>query len=159
GALSVDEGATIRINEFWVEFTLTPAQVEHEAAAEAAMLHGHGASTGISLATRAANILAQAEDTLIFQGHSALESPLFKGENAVVNNRAVLSPGDLGLLNIPLDGSQPALRSNQVIAVPPLSDERAASGQPVYQEHTVAAVSSAYSILQSYGHYGPYALV
>src|SRR5262245_38596784 len=29
-SLSVDEGATTRLNEYWVEFSLTPAQVEHE---------------------------------------------------------------------------------------------------------------------------------
>src|SRR5262249_37408143 len=28
--LTIDEGATLRVNEFWVEFAMTPQQVEHE---------------------------------------------------------------------------------------------------------------------------------
>jgi uncharacterized linocin/CFP29 family protein len=151
-ALSVDEGATTRINEFWVEFILTPAQVEHEAAEEIAMAHGHGASTGITLATRAANILAQAEDTLIFQGQNAFKSPLFTGATAAVNYR----PNnliDLGLLNLDLTGAPSKLNPNQIVSVHP------ASGQGTYQGNTVTAIAQAYSVLQSYGQYGPYALV
>src|SRR5262245_28575706 len=109
-ALSVEEGTTTRLNELWVEFVLTAAQVEHEAAEEKAMAHGHGASTAITLATRAANLLAQAEDTLIFQGQNALRSPLFA--QAKVSYR----PNNLvgfGLLHM-----DPALEPDQNLFVP-----------------------------------------
>jgi uncharacterized linocin/CFP29 family protein len=166
GALSVDEGATTRINEFWVEFTMTPAQVEHEAAEEAAMAHGHRASTGITLATRAANILSQAEDAIVFQGKNAVGNanpgsgtPIFTGTSPpttqpTVNFRG--TPLDLGLLNIVL-GSQPALNPNQIIPVHPVTTSP--PGGLSYQGNTVAAVAQAYSVLQGAGHYGPYALV
>src|SRR5271166_3083644 len=91
GALAVDEWATTKVNEFWVEFVLTPAQIEEEAAAvHPASHHQHSpnhqhhinhhnhhahASTGITLATRAANILAQVEDTVLFQGQNAFAAP------------------------------------------------------------------------------------
>jgi uncharacterized linocin/CFP29 family protein len=151
--LTVDEGATTRINEYWVEFTMTPAQVEHEAALEAAMAHGSGTSTGITLATRAANILAQAEDTIIFQGANAFQSPLFTNPNTTVTNRG--QPLDLGLANIVLatPPQQPRLPNPfQIIPVHPAS-------QSGYQGNTVGAVAQAYSILQLLGQYGPYALV
>jgi uncharacterized linocin/CFP29 family protein len=79
GAVAVDEGATTRINEYWVEFVMTPAQIEQEAAAARGQGKGASASTGITLATRAANVLALAEDLVIFQGANALQSPLFSG--------------------------------------------------------------------------------
>lgn len=50
-ALSVDESQTNRVNEFWVEFRLTPTQVEDEGSEELAMSQGQRASTGITLAT------------------------------------------------------------------------------------------------------------
>jgi uncharacterized linocin/CFP29 family protein len=150
--LTVDEGTTTRINEFWVEFRLTPAQVEHEAMEEAAMDRGHAASTGITLATRAANILAQAEDTVIFQGNNALQSPLFTGTSPVFHRG---DPSDLGLLNIVLDGTQPRLNPSQIIAVDPAGGPAGAA----YQGNTVGAVARAFSALQANGQYGPYALV
>jgi hypothetical protein len=46
-ALSVDETATTRVNEFWVEFSLTPAQVEEEAAAaHGGSVHPHAPAGG-----------------------------------------------------------------------------------------------------------------
>src|SRR5689334_25401450 len=76
-AFSVDEGATTRLNEYWVEFSLTPQQVDHETGD--LMELGH--STAVTLATRAANILAQAEDLVIFQGANGIaQDPLFKGD-------------------------------------------------------------------------------
>jgi uncharacterized linocin/CFP29 family protein len=156
-ALSVDEGATTRINEYWVEFVMTPAQVEHEAHEEAAMAHGEGTSTGITLATRAANILAQAEDTLIFQGANALQSPLFTNLNSILNNRG--GPQDLGLAEIQI-GGQPSLPfpALQVIPVHKVTTVTGAPGA-AYQGNTVGAVSQAFSALQALGQYGPYALV
>jgi hypothetical protein len=183
GALSVDETATTRVNEYWVEFALTPAQVEEEAHAAQADhhradgahahhgQHEHGshhpthnghASTGVSLATRAANVLAQVEDFIIFNGQNALQSMLLGGTNSAVNFR--LTPGtlDLGLLNLLLpNGSVPlligGLPPDQIVQVPQSSSTTAPPGS--YQENTVAAVARAFAILQSKGQYGPYALV
>ncbi len=131
-ALSVDETATTRVNEYWVEFSLTPAQVEEESAAAhggaahahptaptahgqvhpghhpqhaPAAHHGHvHASTGVSLATRAANFLAQVEDSVIFQGQNALQSGLLGGSTTPVNFRVTANTLDLGLLNLLLPG-------------------------------------------------------
>src|SRR5262249_16583779 len=130
--------------------------VEHEAAEEAAMAHGQSASTGITLATRAANILAQAEDLLIFQGKNALKSPLFSGNTAVVNHRG--DPPDRGLLNINVDVQpqpQPDVKPKHLIQVHPAQNVK----DGPYQGNTVTAVAKAYSVLQAWGHYGPYALV
>jgi uncharacterized linocin/CFP29 family protein len=156
GALSVDEGDTTRINEFWVEFTLTPAQVEHEAAEESAMAHGHSASTGITLATRAANILSQAEDTLIFQGKAAANAPLFSGAGAMVSGRGKLP--DLAALLPDLGGALAGSNPNPIVI--PVSPINFSNGQsPSYQGNTVAAVAQAFAQLQSRGQYGPYTLV
>src|SRR5262249_22143751 len=77
---SVDEGATTRLNEYWFEFSLTPQQVDHETGDQ--MELGH--STAVTLATRAANVLAQAEDTVIFQGANGIaQAPLFQARGAI----------------------------------------------------------------------------
>jgi uncharacterized linocin/CFP29 family protein len=192
-ALSIDETATTRIIEYWVEFSLTPAQVEEEAAAAATHgLHAHHeehhpavghplhhhhhnemASTGISVATRAANILAQVEDSIIFQGqnvfdHTALNPPgtnpgsgLIDGKNSPVNYRVDPTTLDLGLLNLQLPDDVvsgrllPPLPSDQIV---PVSPAKTAGGLNLYQENTVAAIAQAFSILQGKGQYGPYAL-
>jgi hypothetical protein len=183
-ALAVDETATNRIFEYWVEFSLTPAQMEEEAAAAHAhpshgghgpAHEGHGghpghhhhqhhgyASTAVSLATRAANILAQVEDFVIFQGQNAFPSDLISGASSVVNTRATAQTLDLGLLNLllpngtanPLLGPLPA---SQVVAVSPAQTSGAQAG--LYQERTVAAVAQGYSILEGLGEYGPFVLV
>jgi hypothetical protein len=192
-ALSIDETATTRIIEYWVEFSLTPAQVEEEAAAAASHgLHAHHeqhhpdlghpprhhhhhemASTGISVATRAANILAQVEDSVIFQGqnvfdHTGLNPPgmnpgsgLIDGNNSPVNYRVDPTTLDLGLLNLQLPDDVmngrllPPLPSDQIV---PVSPAQTAGGLNLYQEKTVAAIARAFSILQGKGQYGPYAL-
>ncbi len=173
-ALFVDEGAIVRINEYWVEFILTPAQVEHEATLTAHSGHGdhaahedhrgqahghhshhaHHASTGITLATRAANILAQAEDSAIFLGATAAKGPLFTGAAPLVNYRNNGFPIDPGLLNVTqlLVGGVPP-----TISLQPVFPVGAPGG--TYQEKTVGAVAQAYSTLQQAGQYGPYALV
>src|SRR5207244_2818141 len=76
--LSVDESQVNRINEFWVEFLLTPTQEEKERSDELAMIQGQRASTAITLAMRSANILAQAEDTVLLNGQNAFHAPLFQ---------------------------------------------------------------------------------
>src|SRR5207245_568807 len=100
-ALSVDESQTNRINEFWVEFRLTPAQVEDEGREEMAMHQGQRASTGVTLAIRSANILAQAEDTVLLNGQNAFKSPLFASSGLVQFRDTSLQKNlDLGLFNI-----------------------------------------------------------
>jgi len=152
--LSVDEAQTTPIGEYSVEFILTPAQVEHEAAAAASIAHGHSASTAITLARRAANILAQAEDMVIFQGSNAFKDPLFSGLNQKVTFRN--GPVDAGLLQITLatatgtGGGAP----RNTITVRPVPGQAGA-----YQSNTVAGVAQAYAGLQAQTHYGPYALV
>ncbi len=118
---SVDETSTTRVNEIWVEFSLTPAQVEEEEAAvhgmphgqhpqqqQQSQLHSHGhqhhqmhASTAMSLATRAANILAQVEDSIIFQG-KPVSGRLRRARRAaaktrVADSRRILALGQVGL--------------------------------------------------------------
>jgi hypothetical protein len=186
-ALAVDETATTRIFEYWVEFSLTPAQMEEEAAAAHAghgahpahephheghgghghhAHHGHHghASTAVSLATRAANILAQVEDAIIFQGQNAFGSQLVAGPSSAVNTRATAATLDPGLLNLvlpPKGAMNPLLGTSfpatQVVTVSPAQTTGTQSG--LYQEKTVAAVAKGYAILESLGEYGPFALV
>ena len=66
--LTVDEGSTTRLNEYYVEFELTPQQVDQEEGDFKQLGH----STAVTLATKAANTLAQAEDLIIFQGQNAI---------------------------------------------------------------------------------------
>jgi hypothetical protein len=182
---AVDEGATTRLIEFWVEFSLTPQQVEHEGTAphdqhgathpahpehsqhvshDQHGLHDHhghlGHSTAMTLVTRAALILAQAEDTLMFHGLGAFTTPLFTN---FVRWRANGEPTDWGLLDVipvlaiaPEFGPLPASQVIQVLrkTVPPPPDEPPS----LYGNNTFAAVTAGYAQLMSVGHYGPYAL-
>jgi uncharacterized linocin/CFP29 family protein len=137
-SLSVDETATTPLVEIVVDFKLTAQQVDRE---EELM-------TAVTLAGRAANLLAQAEDMLIFQGQAVVKQhPLFK-EGKV---RFLSGNAGTGLL-----GNLPA---NQIIEVPPISENPLRFG-----ENTFEKVAEAYSLLQSgddleQAHYGPYALV
>ena len=139
--LSVEETATADIVELLVEFTMTQQQVERE---EELM-------TAVTLATRAANLLSQGEDVLIFQGGKAVKShPLFKAKKVRVKS----GDAGLGLLNAPKSDVQ-------IVPVAALESEEPTRR---YGENTFAAVSEAYSRLQSgqglnQAHYGPYALV
>jgi uncharacterized linocin/CFP29 family protein len=157
---TVDEGATTRLNEYWVEFSLTPQQVDHETGDM--MELGH--STAVTLATRAANILAQAEDLVIFQGANALPAALFNPPAPGVGvqppppsvfNRG--APLDTGLLDLPLGAAAapPLLPPVQAVQVAPL----AAANPGVYGSNTFQEVARAYALLQGAGQYGPYALV
>lgn len=137
----VDETATTPLVETSADIVLTAQQVDRE---EELM-------TAVTLATRVANQIAQAEDVLIFQGQAAVEGPqqhpLFRdGKVRVLSGNA-----STGLL-----GDLPA---NQIIEVPPID----AAGQR-YGENTFEKVAEAYSLLQSgdglaQAHYGPYVLV
>jgi hypothetical protein len=179
---AVDEGATTRLIELWVEFELTPQQVEQEGTAThhqngagrpAHGEHGHlgqgehghhGDSTAATLATRAANILAQAEDMLIFGGLGAFTSPLYTN---FVGWRSNGEPVDWGLLEaIPAQAAPTPLfpppltqlPSSQVIPVP--LKPPPAIGQPpsLYGENTFQAVTTGYAQLMGNGQNGPFAL-
>jgi hypothetical protein len=180
---AVDEGATTRLIEFWVEFALTPQQAEQEAnlthdhqgashpVHPAHAEHGHsghsehghlGQSTAVTLATRAANILAQAEDMLMFDGLGAFTSPLYTN---YVRWRANGEPLDWGLLEVipalapPLPPGLSPLPAAQVITVPQ-KPPPTTPGQPpsLYGENTFQAVTEGYATLMGNGQYGPFAL-
>jgi uncharacterized linocin/CFP29 family protein len=123
----VDESAVIALVELGIEFGLTRQQT----AAEAQNL------TGIALATRAANLLAQAEDVVLLSGEAAFKNPLFK--------RVQRRSGDAGKGLLGAAGRS--------VTVEPASDN-----PKRYVEHTFDAVVEGYSLLQQQGHNGPYAL-
>jgi uncharacterized linocin/CFP29 family protein len=153
--LLIDEGATIRVNEIWTEFALTPQQV-HETSEAHELAH----TSAVTLATRAANFLAQAQDLVIFQGVNGYFTPFFQ---TFIRFRPGQQPTDTGLLSFPVIPQSPPLAPstskplppNQVIQVSLVGDE----GRGVlYGENTFGAVSKGYSVLQQNGHYGPYVL-
>ena len=191
-SFAIDEGATTRLIEFWVEFSLTPQQVEHEGNV-AHDLHGagqpphpahdahgqlvhpshgehghpghghHGHSSAVTLATRAANILAQAEDMLIFNGLGAFTSPLYTN---FVRWRANGEPTDWGLLEVVpvVPGLAPPppeiglLPASQVIQVPRKPPPAAGDPPSLYGENTFQAVTAGYAKLMGDAQYGPFAL-
>jgi len=124
--LAIAEDGVRPLVELSVEFTLTPTQVSNEA----------NLLTATSLATRAANYLAQAEDILIFQGAPGQSAPIFK----IVKRRQ--SPGP-GLLD----------SADEEITVRPVEP-----GGKHYGEHLFAAVAKGCAHLQAKGQFGPYAL-
>jgi uncharacterized linocin/CFP29 family protein len=133
GLLKVDEGLTVPLIEIWVEFALTKDQVGAE----------ERLATAVTLATRATNLLAQAEDALIFQGKAAIEnSPIFQEKR--VHHRA--GPAGPGLLN-------------NAPSIPDVEPSDGSDQRGSYGERTFTAVTRAYSDLQKAGQYGPYALV
>jgi hypothetical protein len=191
-ALSVDESAVSRIQEYWTTFKLSVAQMEAEEQTEMAlnnhaanghaetphphesghmatphMATPHRASTAVSLALRTANILAQAEDLVLFNGQNAVaNSPLFTGQLVQFLDPQLQKNLDLGLLQIkPISPAKPGdqapndiqLPLTQVIAVHP-TVLGTNSSPPRYQENSLNAVASAFSLLQGLGHYEHYAL-
>ncbi len=124
--MTADEANVTALVELGIDFGLTRQQMASE----------EQYSTGSTLATRATNLLAQAEDLALFRGEDAFKDPLFKK----VKRRSG-SAGD-GLV-----GS-----ATETIAVKPAQKPNR------YGENTFAAVADAYSRLQRKGHYGPYAL-
>jgi uncharacterized linocin/CFP29 family protein len=144
--LQINEAATTPLVELLVEFTLTPQQVERE---EELM-------TAVTLATRAANLLAQAEDVVLFQGQAAIDGnggpqhPLFRDRRVQVRS----GPAGTGLLNA-------ATADVQIVSIPALDP----SERPLaWGENAFRGVAEAYSRLQggdglAQAHYGSYALV
>jgi uncharacterized linocin/CFP29 family protein len=122
-ALEIPEGRTRPYVELSVDVALTQAQVENEDT-----LH-----TGRTLAVLAAKEIAQAEDTLFFQGADALARGLLRVAN---------SGGAASLLN--LDGAQ-------LVEVP---------GEDAgYGLNTFRAVVDGIGVLTAKGQPGPYALM
>jgi uncharacterized linocin/CFP29 family protein len=157
--LTVDEGATTRLNEYYVEFELTPQQVDQEEGDFKQLGH----STAVTLATKAANTLAQAEDLVIFQGQNAITGATLFTSNTVLtlNGNA---PADTGLLNFPIGGRGPGagpltVPPAPVITVVPVPPLAPVVPGVIYGPNTFTSVAQAYSSLQALGHYGPYALV
>ena len=125
--MMVDDASVTPIVELGVEFRLTRQQIVNEG----------DVATAVSLATRAANLLARAEDTVLFQGDDGFKDPLFKAAVKRGGGSAgagLLSSADLSVSPVPI-----------------------APG--AYGQHTFVAFAEAYSQLQSKGHYGPYAFV
>jgi uncharacterized linocin/CFP29 family protein len=136
GGLSINEAATFPLVETWVEFALTPQQVARELRL----------MTACTLAKRAANVLVQATDLLIFQGDAACAGdPLFTDRLARVRS----GPAGAGLVNaIPAGAEAQLIRVGTVSA----ADQR-------FGDRTFEAVTEGRARLEGQGHYGPYALV
>lgn len=149
-ALQVNEGDTTSFYQITVTFKLSDAQYSDQG----------GPKTAITLATRAANLLAQAEDILIFQGASGESNPIFTGktQQVVIKQAGKPSPG---LLQLPAKvGEHDPIDHSQIIQVPTTSEPSPlVPSQNRYGENTFAAVADGYSRLQAKGDYGPYALV
>jgi hypothetical protein len=103
----------------------------------------------MTLATRAANLLAQAQDLVIFQGGASKNDNFFKNNPVILGSTGNSFSEDTAGLAVP----PPVTK----IDVPPKTNT--ANGGLKYGEHTSSAVSQAYSALQKQGHNGPYALV
>jgi hypothetical protein len=159
--LSSSETQTKMVQEYSIEYFLSSAQQEDEVNEESALLSSQGASTFVSLAIKAANILAQAEEVVLTSGQNAFNHPLF-APNGIVQYRDknLQADLDLGLLNIqPGQGGQPntiTVPGNQVVQVHPVPP---LPGAPLrYAENHLDAVAKGVSILQAYGYFENYLL-
>jgi uncharacterized linocin/CFP29 family protein len=123
--MTIDESAVTPVVELGVEFKLTRQQVGSES----------DLATAMSLAVRAANLLARAEDVAFFQGDKAIKDPLLESVKRSGNS-------GVGLLS----------SADVAISVDSLGGGR-------YGKNTFVAFAEAYAQLQSKGHYGPYALI
>jgi hypothetical protein len=135
GALSVSDSATRFIVELSVPVTVKPNQVKDP-------------NIAVSLATRAANLLARGEDLLICQGLDGLNDPFF-ASNPVTTN--ISKTPDKGIV---VDSFLPA---DQKVPVEPV-EVNSDPNLNVYGENTYAAVAEGYAKLQE-SHYGRQALI
>ncbi len=134
--LSINEAAIFPLIEVWVEFALTPQQVEREMEM----------MTACTLAKRATNVLTQATDLLIFQGDTAITGdPLFVDRQVRVRS----GPAGSGLVNAIPEGA-----SSQVLQVPAIDADSHQFGDRTYE-----VVTEGRAQLKRHGHYGPYALI
>jgi uncharacterized linocin/CFP29 family protein len=141
--LFIDESPVTPLQEIWVEFNLTRQQATREAEL----------ATARTLARRAANTLAQAEDAMIFQGVRAFEAEALFTEGRALQRSG---PTMTGLLTAcesePIE--IPALGPEMFADLPALDLET-----PRFGPLTFEAVAKAYVSLQENEHHGPYALV
>jgi len=163
--LMVDEGITIRLNEIWTEFALTPQQV-HETAESKHPEH----CTAVTLARRAAQYLALAKNMVVLQGSNAYNTQYFK---QYIRFRPGQVPLDQGLLGAgpgtrysapaPASGSPAPGAVGTTLQVKPLSATEnvntAVSFGVTWGQNTFAEVANGYTILNDMGHPGEYALV
>jgi uncharacterized linocin/CFP29 family protein len=159
--LTIDEGVTIRLNEIWKEFALTTQQV-HETAEAKNPEH----TSAVTLARRAAQYLALAQDLVIMNGYNGYSAPFFQQNIRFRQGQQPIDGGLLGLVasggsfaaftGAPGGAANPFLSTNPVILVPQLG-----GGSPglLYGENTFAAVAEGYSMLTALGQAGPYALI
>lgn len=163
--LTVDEGVTIRLNEIWTEFALTPQQV-HDTAETKHPEH----CTAVTLARRSAQYLALAKNMVIMQGLNAYATPYFQQYIRVRPNQVPLDSGLLGAgPGIPTysASSNPAPGvpgdDGTTLYVEPLSVTETAASVGAYGvtwgQNTFAQVANAYTILDDMGHPGDYAMV
>jgi uncharacterized linocin/CFP29 family protein len=122
--MSVRDDAVLPLVELSVEFSLTPQQVEREAEL----------GTAVTLASRASNLIAQAEDLLVLQGELAQDAAVFN----TVRRRGSFAEG---LVSAAPSAVQVAAKNGEV------------------GERIVQALTRACADLQGRGQYGPYALV
>jgi hypothetical protein len=140
GILSVDDSDTRTIIEIAVQFRIhQQTQLKDE-------------KTAVSLAIKAANLLARAEDLLIFQGLAALDDPLFKSK--AVKLVSPLNPkSDSNRIDAMIFQA-----NTQKIKVSPKERDAAKPELSIYGENTYAAVAEGYALLQEH-HYGRQALI
>jgi len=124
----------------------------------------HRATSGVSLAIRAANLLAQAEDLMILNGSNGVaNSPLFVNKTVQVLDPNIVTNLGTGLLNIDTTGQiNKPVDPSQVILVHPTNlpaGGGALVDPPTYRENTLNAVAQGVAVLQGLGHYEHYALV
>jgi uncharacterized linocin/CFP29 family protein len=122
--MTVRDDAVLPLVELWVEFSLSGQQVEREAEL----------GTAVTLASRASNLIAQAEDLLVFQGESARDAEVFD----TVQGRGSPAAG--------------------LVAAAP-SAVQVVSENGDFAERIVQGVTRACADLHGRGQYGPYALV
>jgi hypothetical protein len=162
--LTVDEGVTIRLNEIWTEFALTPQQVHDTAEAK----HPHH-TTAVSLARRAAQYLGLAKNMVILQGANAYSTQYF---TQYIRWRQGQIPQDMGLLGAG-PGTPFSAPSNpppgvpgpggQTIPIDPLSETEfagtTASFGVTYGQNTFGGTTEAVSFLTDLGHPGDFAFI
>jgi uncharacterized linocin/CFP29 family protein len=140
--LEISEGSPTSIIETSVPFTMSDTQVQPE----------EPLSTALTLATKAANLIATAQDLIVFQG------------NRVINRKNIVDPP--GFVRAKLNGNngkgllgERDIKSIQVPQLRRAGRSARASATSTYGENTFAKVAQGIAELQSDGHYGPYALV
>jgi len=132
--LRITEGASTILTETTVQFAMTKTQVHQE----------QHLSTALTLAIRAANLIATGQDYIVFQG--GLKNlpkelkDLIQARNGN-NGKGLLGEGDKEIGSVPVNPADPKVDPDK------------------YGENTFTAVTKAIGELQKHGHYGPYALV